>query len=182
MFRKWTYLSATLSNPSIQRFADESGAGKDKGNILGFIRNRQGADRQFDWFVPDKANGLTQAGLSRLNQSIEAFVYCILGAQVNVRNSILGDGGRAKEAQSEFLTLLEDAINQPNLAKRLQRYQLAVYKAKVRLDLTATPGAWLMSSHMAINTGRTVSYNNKLRQAPNMNLWLNNDVNEETKK
>ena len=103
--------------PSIQRFADESGAGKDKGNILGFIRNGQGADRQFNWFVPDKANGLPQAGLSSLNQSIEAFVYCILGAQVNVRSSILlGDGGRAKEAQSEFLTLLEDAISQSNLA------------------------------------------------------------------
>ena len=64
----------------------------------------------------------------------------------------------------------------------MQRYQLAVYKEKVRLDLTATPEAWLMSSHMSINTERTVAYNNKLRQAPNMNLWLNNDVNKETKK
>jgi len=35
---------------------------------------------------------------SSINQSIEAFVYCILGAQVNVRSSILGQGGRAKEA------------------------------------------------------------------------------------
>ena len=74
LFKKWTYASTTLSNPSIQRFADDSGAGKDKGNILGFIRNGQGADRQFDWFLPDKANRLTQAGLSRLNQSIEALI------------------------------------------------------------------------------------------------------------
>ena len=28
--------------------------------------------------------GLTQAEFSPVNQSIEAFVYCILGAQVNV--------------------------------------------------------------------------------------------------
>ena len=146
-----------MSNPSIQRLADESGAGKDKGNILGFIRNGQGADRQFNWFVPDKANGLPQAGLSRLNQSIEAIVYCILVHIV---------GGRYQPVKP---------------GKRVQRYQLAVYKEKVRLDLTATPGAWLMSSHMAINTERTVAYNNKLRQAPNMNLWLNNDVNKETK-
>ena len=54
------------------------------------------------------------ASLLRLNQSIEAFVYCVLVAQVNVRSSILGDGGRAKEAQSEFLTLLEGAIRQPS--------------------------------------------------------------------
>ena len=164
-------------------FCRRERAEKDKGNILGFIRNGQGTDRQFDWFVPDKGNGLTRAGLSRLNQSIEAFLYCILGAQVNVRSSILGDGGRAKQAQSKILTLLEDAIRQPDLAKRVQRYQLAVDKAKVRLDLAATPGAWLMPSHMAINKERTVAYNNKLRQAtPNMNLWLNNDVNKDTKK
>ena len=82
-----------MSNPSIQRFPDESETGKDKGNILVFIISGQVADRQFDWFVPDRVNGLTKAGLSRLNQSVEAFVYCILGAQVNVRSSILGDGG-----------------------------------------------------------------------------------------
>ena len=71
-----------------------------RANRIYFVRNDQGADKQFEHFVPDFAQGLTQAGLSRLNQSIEAFVYCVLGAQVNVRSSILGDGGRAKEAQS----------------------------------------------------------------------------------
>ena len=84
------------------------------------------------FFVPMVAEGLTQAGLARINQSIEAFVYCVLGSQVNVRSSILGSGGRAKEAQSEFLVLVEDSIRQPDLAKSVQRYQLAVDEAKVR--------------------------------------------------
>lgn len=66
-------------------------------SILGFIRNEEGADRQYDWFVPDKANGPMQAGLSQLNQSIEAFVYCVREAQVNVLIIILGKGGRAKK-------------------------------------------------------------------------------------
>jgi len=50
------------------------------------------ADRQYDWFAPKTSPGLTQAGLSRINPAIEAFVYCVLGAQVNVRSSILGEG------------------------------------------------------------------------------------------
>ena len=83
--------------------------------------------------MPNTSAGLTQAGLSRLNQSIEAFIYCVQGEQVNVKSSILGDGGRAKEAQSEFLTLLEGAIRQPHLAKSVSRYQLANDEAKVRL-------------------------------------------------
>ena len=85
-------------------------------------------------------NGLSQAGMARLNQSIEAFVYCILGAQVNVRSSILGGFGGAKEAQREFLILMEDAIRQPDLSKSIQRFQLAIYEAKVRLDLAISPG------------------------------------------
>ena len=66
--------------------------------------------------MPDSANELTPAGLAR-NQSIEAFVYCILGAQVNIRSSILRNGGRAREAQREFLVLLEDAIRMPDISK-----------------------------------------------------------------
>ena len=138
---------------------------------------------QADWFSPNKANGLTQAGLSRINQSIEAFVFCILGSQVNVRSSIQGVGGRAKEAQNEFLVLMENAINQPDLAKSVQRYQLAVDEAKVRLNLAVAPNAWLMPARMLINKESTVGFNNKLKQAvPGMKLGVNNAVNPDTKK
>ena len=137
---------------------------------------------QYDWFAPNKSSGLKQAGLARINQSIEAFVYCILGAQVNVQSSIIGEGGRAKEAQTEFLTLMEDAVRQPDLAKSVQRYQLAVDEAKVRVNLAVCPGAWLMPARMIINTESTVGYNNRLKQAaPGMKLGVNNDVNSGTK-
>ena len=142
------------------KFADEGGKAKD-GNLLAFIELDSVAFSQYDWFAPNKSSGLTQAGLARINQSIEAFVYCILGAQVNVRSSIIGEGGRAKEAQTEFLTLMKDAISQPDLAKSVQRYQLAVDEAKFRLNLALCPGAWLMPARMIINTESTVGYNNR---------------------
>jgi len=126
---------------------------------------------------------LTQAGLARINESIEAFVYCVLGAQVNVRSSIIGEGGRAKEAQTEFLTLMEGAISQPDLAKSVQRYQLAVDQAKVRLNLAVAPMAWLMPANMIINTASVVDYNNKLKQAVSgTKLVVNNGLNTDTKK
>jgi len=85
--------------------------------------------------------------------------------QVNVHSSILGSGGRAREAQSEFLVLMEDAIRQPDLAQSVQSYQLAVDQAKVRLNLAVAPMAWLMPVQMIINTASTIGYNNKLKQA-----------------
>ena len=163
-------------------FSDEGGKGKD-GNLIYYIEPDDAAYGQADWFCPNVAEGLTQAGLSRINQSIEAFVYCVLGSQVNVRSSILGSGGRAKEAQSEFLVLVEDSIRQPDLAKSVQRYQLAVDEAKVRLNLAVCPGAWLMPARMVINMGTVIGYNNQLKQAiPGMKLGVNDEVNKSTKK
>ena len=126
--------------------------------MIYYIEPGTASDTQADWFAPDTASGLTQAGLSGINQSIEVFVYCILGSQVNVRSSILSSGGRAKEAQSEFLVLVEDAIRQPDLAASVQRYQLAVDQAKVRLNLAVAPMAWLMPTQMIINTESTIGY------------------------
>ena len=99
------------------------------------------------------------------------------------RSGILGSGSRAKEAQSKFLVLMEDAIRQPDLAKSVQRYQLAVDEVKVRLNLAVAPNAWLMPAQMIINTQSTVGYNNKLKQAVSgMKLGVNNEVNPDTKK
>ena len=102
-------------DPDLALFDDERITDRSdenyKANGISFVRNDDGADIQYEHFVPNSFQGLTQVGLSYINQSIEAFVYCILGSQVNVRSSILGKGGRAKEAQSEFLTLMEDAIS-----------------------------------------------------------------------
>ena len=169
--------------PGWMKFSDEGADANRKGNRVSYIRPDSVAATQYDWFAPKTAAGLTQAGLSRINQSIEAFVYCILGAQVNVRSSILGEGGREKEAQTEFLTLMEDAIRQTDLSQSVQRYQLAVDQAKVRLNLAVCPGAWLMPARMIINTDSIVGYNNKLKQAKaGMKLGVNNDVNLGTKK
>ena len=137
------------------KFSDE-GRKAINGNHISYIRPDLVAAAQYDWFAPKTTLGLTQAGLSHINQSIETFVYCILGGRVNVQSSIPGEGRRAKEAQTEFLTLMEDAIRQPELAQSTQRYQLAVDQAKYRLNLAVCPGAWLMPVRMIINTESTV--------------------------
>ena len=170
------------SYPGHDKFSDEVGSGS-KGNLIFYIEPDDDAYGQADWFCPNVAEGLTQAGLARINQSIEAFVYCVLGSQVNVRSSILGSGGRAKEAQSEFLVLMENSIRQPDLAKSVQRYQRAVDEAKVRLNLAVCPGAWLMPARMVINMESVTGYNNQLKQAvPGMKLGDNDEVNKSTKK
>ena len=71
--------------------------------------------------MADMSEDLTQAGMARLNQSIKDFVYCILRAQVNVRSSILGSSGSAKEV--------------------LRKHN---NEAKGKIDLALSPGTWHM--------------------------------------
>ena len=75
------------------------------------------------------------------------------------------------------------ATSSTDLAANVQRYQLAVDQAKVRLNLAVAPMAWLMPARMIINTASTIGYNNKLKQAASgMKLGVNNEVNPDTKK
>ena len=80
-------------------FFCEGGKASD-GNLISFIKNDFDKDKKYEYFVVDKADGLTKAGLSSLNQSIEAFIYCILGAQVNVRSTVVGNSSLAQEVRN----------------------------------------------------------------------------------
>ena len=60
----------------------------------------------------------------------------------------------------------------------VQRFQLAIESAKVRLDLAISPGLWLLPSKMVVNTESVVGYNNKLKKATSfMRIGVNSDLN-----
>ena len=74
--------------------------------------------------------------------------------------------------------MVEDAIRNPDLGKSVQRFQLAIESAKVRLDLAISPGTWLLPSKMVVNTESVVGYNNKLKKATSfMKIGVNSDLN-----
>ena len=179
--KQWQYPPADLSNPSSQRLKGDSGTTDN--NTIAFIRNDQGVAKQFEHFVPNQTSGLTLTGLVRINQSIMAFGYGILGAQVNSRSSILGNLGTARNTQTDFLVLIEDSIKTLNVSNGAVKYQDAIQATKVRLNLAVARGVLLLPARMIINTESVVGYNNNLRRATDdMKLGVNNHVNQDTKK
>ena len=139
------YTKTPFKYPSKEtKFEDEGGRASD-GNLVPYIENTE-ARNQYEYFLCPVSHGLTSAGLSRINQSIESFCYAILGSQVDVRSSISGSQGSAIETQRQFLSMVENAIRNPDISKSVQRFQLAIESAKVRLDLAISPGLWLLPS------------------------------------
>ena len=171
------YFKTPYKYPSkTAKFEDEGGCASD-GNLVPYIENTE-ARNQYEYFICPISHGLTSAGLSRINQSIKSFCFSILGSQVNVRSSITGSQGSSIETQREFLSLVEDAIRNPDISKSVQRFQLAIESAKVRLDLAISPGTWLLPSKMVVNTESVVGYNNKLKKATSfMKIGVNSDLN-----
>ena len=169
-------------DPDLAMFDDErqTDITKDdyKANGIYFVRNDQDADKQFEYFVPNYSQGITYPGLARINQTIEAYCYCILGAQARTRSTIQGISGGAIETQREFHDRIEDSIMLTNISNSIQRYQEAIADRKTRLDFAVAKGVWLMPSRMVINTESIVGYNNMLVISDDtIKLGVNNNVN-----
>ena len=118
--------------------------------------------------------------MGRLNRSIEAFVYCVLGAQVNMRSSIVGGGGIAQEVRQELTQMFEKAVIEEDLSDSVKRYQEAIENSRVKLDFAVTPGVWLLPSNLEINLTSKVGYNNFLLKATSKMKLGVNDVNAPT--
>ena len=129
-------VSTKMSYPGAKaKFSDEGGNASD-GNLVYSIRNDDDADKQFEYFVPNHAKGYTEIGLARINQSIQAFCYSVLGAHANSQMSIIGNSGSAKNTQIDFLTLVDDAIKNLDASNGNQKYQNTIEKTKNCLDFS----------------------------------------------
>ena len=106
-----------------------------------------------------------------------------MGAQANTRTSILGNLGTARNTQTDFLVLIEDALKTLTVSNAPVKYQDAIEATKVRLNFAVARGVLLLPSRMIINTESVVGYNNNLRRATDdMKLGVNNHVNQGAKK
>ena len=130
-------------------------------------------------FVLDKSSGFTQAGVSRITDSIRAYVWAILGAQSQER-TILGTG-KAFDVQKQFLTNVEDVINsEVDLPSSIERYQLVLQYARSKVDFVVGSGLYMMPSDMDLYIGTINGYNNLITIATDdLQLGFNDDINEE---
>ena len=100
---------------------------------LGISYMKRGAQtirslEDYKLFVASKSNGLTKTGQLLLQQSVESFVYYVLGAQVNTRWPIVGRGAMSLQTQEVFKKL----VNDTNHSKRSDRNDFKYEKSNKR--------------------------------------------------
>ena len=129
-------------------------------------------------FIADKSNGFTKLGVELLQESIESFVYAMLGSQANTRWSIKGDSPKALQTQRNFRTLVNDTILQSDSVVTISNMRKAVRDTNVILNTAISPGLILIPSNFVILDHPIPGYNNLLQTAKgNVKFGFNPKVN-----
>ena len=131
-------------------------------------------------FIPRKGKGFSQPGIQRINDSIRAYVYCVLVAQSQTRSPIVGDSSTAFDAQKEFLVLLEDRISQSQrltLPEMIAKYDDAITQTYRRIDYAIGPNLYMIPSDLVFKMKKEEGYNNNITIATADMKFGVNDVN-----
>ena len=118
----------------------------------------------YNRIIPDhNTASFTNPGFVRINDSIRAYVYCLLGAQVQARQA-----GSSLESQQEFLTLVNDLIaKQQSLQESIGNFQDSLSKTAGQINYVVYKGLYMLPADMNLNRlGRSVrGFNDQLKIA-----------------
>jgi len=154
-------------------------------NIKGFFivnyleQDFDGADKAWRTFIIAKSKGFTTPGVTRLNDSIRAYMWAIVSSQLQTRSRIVGTRN-ALEAQKQFLSNVENAISADDSVHRdISRYQRFLETLGCVIDFSFGEGLYMAPSDMLLSVGVIVGYNNKIVTATDaQKLGLNSGLNK----
>lgn len=133
-----------------------------------FIEQAPGVNGGWSAFVLENSQGLTRAGMTRIDDSIRTYVWALLGAQAQTKSRIVGKAAGGFEAQKQFLALVEDAINSPvDIQASIDRYQSVLQYAGSELNMVFGTGLHMAPGDMLLNINPGIAgYNNNIQKAP----------------
>ena len=170
-------------NIPTKRIDVESKGTDDDGNKYVFDGYIERSDRDYLNFIARESNGLTTIGQELLQQSIESFVYSILGAQASTRWVIVGDGAKSSQTQDAFRKKVEDTVVQSDTTVLVSNMRRAIKDTNVVLNMAISPGIILVPSDMKILEKKIPGYNNTLTEVTSsMEFGVNASLNHTAEK
>ncbi len=127
-------------------------------------------------FIATTTDGLTKIGQKLLQQSVESYVYAVLGAQAKTRWSIVGEGAKSLQTQEVFRTIVKETIAKSDMTITISNMRTAIASTNVVLNMA--PGMILVPSDLIIQKEKIPGYNNILTLATDkMKFGKNTSVN-----
>ena len=148
---------------------------------VAYLAQSDEVKKAWNGFILDQglAEGFTDIGIERINDSIRTYVYALLGAQAQTKTGIL-TVGTGLDAQRQFLNIVENCINSPvDLQSSIDRYQDTLKYARSSLNFVLGENLYLIPSDMNLRIGNYIGYNNNILLADEntQSLGSNEDIN-----
>ena len=132
----------------------------------------------YKMFIATTTDGLTKIGQKLLQQSVESYVYAVLGAQASLRFPIVGEGAKSLQTQDKFRTIVKETIAQSDVTITISNMRAAIASTNVVLNMAISPGMILVPSNLIIQKEKIPGYNNVLTLATDkMKFGKNTGVN-----
>ncbi len=129
-------------------------------------------------FIATTTDGLTKIGQKLLQQSIESYVYAVLGAQAKTRWPIVGEGAKSLQTIEVFRTIVKETIAQSDTTTNISNMRTAITNTNVVLNMAISPGMILVLSNLIIQKEKIPGYNNIIILATDkMKFGKNTGVN-----
>ena len=163
-------LTGAVYNPNRYQFIENSSNEVSK---IDYIK-QDAAIEGWKQFILEKSRGFTKAGMVRIDESIRAYVYCVLGPQAQTRSNIL----TSAETQQNFVDLLEQSIRSLfSIPESIEKYQNAISNTNCRVDFVVGTGLYMIPSDMVLKVGSLEKYNNNIVIASN-DMEIGKCINE----
>ena len=175
-----TWLSEQPDRKKIRNYKYSTNA---KGNVTGIryekVTSQEPKDvSDYKKFVATSTDGLTKIGQKLLQQSVESYVYAILGSQARLRWSIVGEDAKSLQTQEVFYKIVKDTIVQTDTTSTVTNMRTAIQNTNVVLNMAISPGMILIPSDLILQKTKIPGYNNVLTLATDkMKFGKNTDVN-----
>ncbi len=85
-------------------------------------------------YIGTKTTGLTKIGQKLFQQSVESYVYAILGAQAKTRWAIVGSGAKSLQTQDVFLRIMRDTISQSDTTVTISDMRKSISDTNIVLN------------------------------------------------
>ncbi len=134
--------------------------------------------KDYEKFIATTTDGLTQIGQKLLQQSVESYVYAVLGAQAKTRWPIVEKGAKSLQTQEVFHTIVKETIAESDVTITISNMRTAIASTNVILNMAISPGMILVPSNLIIQKEKIPGYNNVLTLATDkMKFGENTGVN-----
>jgi len=141
---------------------------------IDYISQSEAADGWVQ-FILEKSLGFTRAGVIRIDDSIRAYAYSILGSQAQTRSNIT----KSLECQQNFVDLLESNVKKLfSIPESIRKYQDAISNTNVRINYAVGIGLYMIPSNLVLHVGVIQKYNNnRVIADDSREMGENEDIN-----